>query len=361
MSHWRLRATLLAAAAVVVVLVWSGVPAFAGDPALEGTFHAAGKLVCSQCHTMHYSVAGVAPTGAPPFPGSPGNADAGGPFKHLLTKSKISDLCLTCHDLAGSNAAFVSGTSTPPKVKGAVVNKLPGGNFTDTAATAAGLGKGHKVNATGFTAGLATAPGSSPAWPPGGTTFECTSCHDPHEAGGLVFGFRLLKTTINGTVVAAAEMASVDATDGANLRAGAIADCNVATTDTNHSVYRGTDWGKWCGTCHGGTAVAGGFHVVTKADASNAADGVDWRKHPTNTVLPAAYLANYTASYTATYPVNTVTAGATWSASYAMAATDKVFCLSCHAAHGTTFVAGVRWDMSAVQPVLTNCNKCHGK
>ena len=78
-----------------------------GGPSQAGDFHTGTGLVCSDCHTMHYSEGGTTPSGA-----------GGGPAGHLLLQSNVTDLCLSCH----------SDPTKGPDVFNAT-DELPGGDF----------------------------------------------------------------------------------------------------------------------------------------------------------------------------------------------------------------------------------------
>jgi predicted CXXCH cytochrome family protein len=309
-------------------------------------FHDEGALKCSGCHTIHYSEEGADPAGAA----------AGGPFKHLLKDDSTTDLCLSCHDAAGSQATFAWAGSTPPKIMGAVTNDLPGGNFTGPAVTA---GKGHSLDTTAFAAAnLASSPGGAFS----STGFSCADCHDPHGSNSASFEYRNLLKTVNGVTLTAAEIAGADAEEATLVTAGAAADQNAdAFAAGNHNVYKG-EMGKWCGACHSNPDNAGtGFHGTVVTD-SDVGDNTDWIRHPTGTALTGPFATNYGANYNPSYPMVTTAAGATTASNWAIvAAESKVFCLSCHAAHGTDNTDMLRWDYSVSQAAATGCNKCHGK
>ncbi len=331
----RTRTTFVA----VAVLFLAGSTAFA--------FHEPGNLTCSACHTMHYSQGGIAPA----------SSDAGGPFKKLLLRSDQSALCLSCHDTAGSQSTFGWGGSTAPKVRGVVVNTLPGGNFTNTS-TGGNAGRGHSMDSAGFLAdALATAPGGS--FPRVG--FHCTACHEAHGDPAVTFPFRDLRRTVNAVALTAVEVASVNADEAGLVTAGALADQNRAINATNHNVYKG-EMGKWCGACHSNPDNAGtGFHGITKADL-DVGDAVDWKRHPTGTALTAAYATNYGATSAFDYPIVTTAVGATPALEWAIVAAEtKVFCLSCHAAHATGFSDATRWDTTIAQLSTVGCGKCHAR
>jgi hypothetical protein len=307
--------------------------------ALAQKFHEEGQLKCSGCHTIHYSEEGSDPSGAA----------AGGPFKHLLKDDSTTDLCLSCHDVSGSQATFSWAGSTPPKVMGTVGNDLPGGNFSGPAASA---GKGHSLDSSAFeAANLSTSPGGS--FP--SASFGCADCHDPHGSNTAAFEYRNLLKIVNGVTLGPTDIAGSDTDEATLVTAGAAADQNAdAFVFGNHNVYKG-EMGKWCGACHPN------FHGVDVTD-SDVGDGTDWIRHPTGTDITAAHSSNYGPMYDPEYPIVTSTAGAGTGSFWPIASTEtQVFCLTCHAAHGTDYVDMLRWDYSISQAAGVGCNKCHGK
>ena len=112
------------AAVVCICPAWAGAPDLGihrihrdqGDPARrvakdgDQPYHYGSKLVCSDCHVMHYSQShGYNADGSGDF----APAGEAGPYGKLL-RNDVTDLCLTCHD----NHAGI------PDVMGADVNGL---------------------------------------------------------------------------------------------------------------------------------------------------------------------------------------------------------------------------------------------
>lgn len=301
------------------------------------SYHTAATLVCSQCHTMHYSEGGQ----------PPGGADTGGPFPKLLLKKNVTDLCLTCHGAGGSGPNVMSGS-------------WPAGSFSNSATYP---GTGHNPTGTSdnqstqipidSTLGL-TPPGST-----GGalTEFTCATCHDRH--GDDAFTYRLLRKHIKGP--------GGSVVDVSNTIVSTFADEQSAETEseTNHNVYRSPaviketsqGFSAWCASCHGS------FH---KTAASNL-------RHPTAKQLGGLY-QNYTAQNTSDgyaggtyhykYPVETnqgqiATTDSQWSIT--SGDTERVFCLTCHRAHASPYANAGRWDFAQPSGPGTGCNKCHAR
>ncbi|MBI2930947.1 MAG: hypothetical protein HYY16_04795 [Planctomycetes bacterium] len=310
------------------------------------TFHDPGSLVCSQCHTMHNSENGAPVSGVSPSVG--------------LLKESTTDLCLSCHDTAGSNATFSWAGSTPPKVKGTMANELPGGNFSYSAVSP---GKGHSPygSAAFSESTLMVAPGGH--YPRVQET--CISCHDAHGDDYWSYSFRNLKKITDncltchnippGRTPDGTAIASTDLHEAVLVTAGPNADQNNAITSANHNVYRGVNFGAFCGACHWI------FHGRDKND-SDVGDGTHWLRHPTGTILPAEYGTNYGATSSAAYPVVTTSGSASRTAEWPIIAAETyVFCLSCHKAHASAFDNAMRWDVSVPQGITGGCGKCHAR
>lgn len=321
-------------------------------------FHEPGNLICSQCHTVHYSEDGT----------KPALAESGGPFKALLLYDCATDLCLSCHDTAGANATFAWNGSVPPKVKGTVANELPAGNFSYSYADGH---KGHNPDEGDTEPTLIVAPGGT--YPK--TSLMCTSCHGPHGATsgvtpGYSFEYRNLKTKPGGitTALTLNEVGSLDANEATLTTPGSAADQNAVIDGSNHNVYKG-EFGKWCGSCHSNPDNAGtGFHGGEKTDLDVSGDGLKWYRHPTNTNLGSKHATNYGSTTSFAYPIITTSATAATTAEWSLVASEsKVFCLSCHQAHATNNPNALRWDPSSGSGGVTGpggrqkCGKCHGR
>lgn len=319
--------------------------AWLGSTPVLAQFHNPGAMNCSRCHSLGGG------SGASVEAAGPAGAAAAYP----LTATNVTELCLSCHDVAGKDATTVWNGATAPKVKGATPGtELPGGDFRHAATRA---NRGHSPNASGMAVDrLVRAPGGT--FPTASET--CTSCHDPHGDMARAFPFRLLRRTVNGIQLSNADVASTADDRAALTRPGNSANQNVPPGPANHNVYRG-EIGRWCGACHGTPASRDGFHGTNPGDASMG-NGMSWTRHPTGTVLPMAYGRNYGPMSDYRYPVVTTQGGATPRSEWGLAASEsKVFCLSCHKAHASEFAFALRWDTGIAHPKNEACGKCHGR
>jgi hypothetical protein len=160
--------------AVVALVVAAALPALAGE------WHSGGNNVCTDCHTMHFSMQhnwdGTTPVPTVPTVSAAGMSGnwlgASGPNQFLL-KAPANQLCLTCHNgqtFAPDVFAVNTNAGSQPTGRSAgAVNDPTAGAPYDTY-------KGHTLGQTGNPPGYAA-----------GATFydavaglECISCHAQH-------------------------------------------------------------------------------------------------------------------------------------------------------------------------------------
>jgi len=117
--------------AITMVAIIAAVPAFAGE------WHAGATNVCTDCHTMHFSMQhnwdGTSPVATTPQAGGNWLGDSG-PNERLL-KLPANELCLSCHD----------GQSFAPDVVGVNANAAPTGGRSAGALNETGLGTQYET------------------------------------------------------------------------------------------------------------------------------------------------------------------------------------------------------------------------
>lgn len=282
--------------------------------------HDGGVGACNICHVMHADEIGI-------FGDNP-----------LLTESNSSDLCLGCHATSLGSVLGMDPLAPPPeRGPGNFVfllednlNDGPGGMTNPISGDAAG----HNLNAPGY--GLAvdatyiTSPGGSfPA-----SQMKCTSCHDPHGNAS----YRFLRGP--GNDEGSGGIYSNPAPDavGLDLVAGA------PESNANHVAYR-SGMGMWCGNCHGDYIRNRHRVLSTFRHSGNSAfkqghinqyNLYNGSLDPTGGIYATAYLA--TVPFEDTGSSTNSMAGPT--------GVSRVFCLSCHRAHGSSGPSSGRWDFN---------------
>jgi hypothetical protein len=289
MRHRRPTAWLRAAALALLA---------APHGAVAGEWHAAGTLVCTDCHTMHNSQGGRPMR----YDGAPSSSAA------LLRAGSPNGVCVACH---GGQKASAPSVMAP-------TGTTPGGGFpADLADTQ------HHAHALGTSAVV----------PPHGDTpvvMTCTTCHDPHGNGG----YRNLIASPSGTGRAAAVKVVVKQRVLAN-------GTNPADVYAPANLVYVSGMSQWCMDCHNllveedpGSGTTG-HHVAVRAIVGAAsADGARWLSDLAGRV-----------------PVQNP------SAAPAPHVADQVFCLSCHRAHGTPRYAAQIWADGA--SLDSTCQQCH--
>jgi hypothetical protein len=312
-------------------------------------------VVCSFCHVMHASQAGLEST----------------PRAWLLNNS-----CLGCH--TGTNIGPIPGGLTIPYVLtvGAttLANALAGGNFKFSGDNAhyghnpLELGVAAVVSPPGWKdSGFAAngQVGDTPTWTSQLTCDGTWGCHGTHNAGG-VFGSHhhnsggQLTTPPLPTVGKSYRLLyQIQGYEDDDWQFETAIDKNIyygvergadSATDTTTMSY-------FCAECHGifhsGAAKEG---VVDGTFAS------PWIRHPVDISMPLTADSEYAAynAYRTDAPVASSTVPATSTINVAASSGRIVMCLSCHQAHATPYYAIMRWDYRGSGSTWTNgCSYCH--
>jgi hypothetical protein len=262
-------------------------------PLWAGDWHYGAHLVCSDCHTNHNSAGG-----------QPMRYDAvPDPAAYLLRADTAQTLCLSCHDGRSTNAPDVMGTVSYVSESAAGAFANAGGTIVTTA---------HNLNT------------ATPVIPPGGTTpmvLTCTTCHDPHGNDN----YRNLRPdpakTGSAKITVVAHQSVI--ADGSNP---------AAVYVSSNIVYKsGTS--EWCRNCHG-----------------TLHDGV----YPDDKPLFGSTLASYTKWISVTLPRVPVHSP---SDDLVPSPDDRVVCISCHKAHGSTHDKALIWSDGA--SLDSTCEECH--
>ncbi len=420
-----MRRFLFLVAAVLVVLFLYPAPSMA-------VHKGAGDLVCGGCHTMHNSQGGTSLEGATGgsimllrgnvtdrsqihnfcFQCHASNGTQATANYNGYTPPKVYIHNAGGKGLATSNTDPFNYTNIGAGGDFSGVGTFDGSTFTLNSgddATNYSLGKGHSLGAENVDPpGYEAGEGSI-------TDFTCTNCHDPHGTAtttSTINRYRNLKVKPTGgagamnlettgvTVSAYAWVGGAGSTGSSNQLAGrnpsaanhiwpiAQGDGTSAPTDQNY-YFAGTstngvgDAGLsgWCAQCHDN------WH---EGIATGNVSGNDWKRHPVDnaftdstptsgagvTIVDWSWYNTNTdsrAPNTSTYVTKLPAAQAqtTGTKYYADDANDKIFCLSCHYAHGGPNYDALRWNYLATvsagnqtgNGVATNvgCEQCHNR
>lgn len=274
-----------------------------------GDWHNGASLVCSDCHTVHNSEDGV-----------PMRYDGVGlPAERLLRAEDSTQLCLACHDGTDPDAPDVTAPVT-------YLADPAGGWFAENP-----VGEENPYGHDLLRPSPVVAPGGVDAF-----VLSCVSCHAPHGSDG----YRNLLLEPPGSLNAAPVTVVVDqAVTAGGGTPGAVYDpANLG--------YR-SGFSAWCNDCHGD------FHGRTPAEEGTA---TPWLRHPQDEPLAGAYgadFAHWSGTFAERVPVESPDDPAVPSAD------DRVFCLSCHKAHGSAHRAGLIFLDGAT--ALSTCQQCHNQ
>jgi hypothetical protein len=336
--------------------------------ALAGEWHSGTTNVCTDCHTMHFSMQhnwdGTSPVSTTGQPN--GNwLSATGPNNYLL-KAPANQLCLSCHD----------GQSFAPDVFGLNANAAPTQGRSAGAINDPALGapydtyKGHTLDST------ATPPGWDPAavglsatWynPAGG--LECISCHAQHgptdayrnlgayALGGSASNFRPTYTIATATSAMAGPcrnasgarnsncdvLIQIDPTtysansgsaatfnpfyDNANTKYNKITYAAIGTTNYSNRID------AFCASCHGD--FHGGPADATISNGQTVAGLDGFIRHPTSVIVIGASGAAGYGGHSALARYTGATTKVKVLANDQATFTDaSPTCISCHKSHG---------------------------
>jgi hypothetical protein len=300
----------------LTILAAVSVLALTAGAVRAGDYHSGSTLVCSDCHTMHYSISHSYTGGAAPALGP------GGPFVGLL-KASPNDLCLSCHD-GQTFAPDVSGANT-------LTNIRQGGGLSTGSAPYEDW-KGHTLGKPGV-----TAPGGT--YVTGADGLECVNCHAQHgQTSGITWppgytngNYRVLLAK-PGTAAAPVALAYAKGTNDPLLpifeRDGTLGQVathySINNVDFNEPDTTKSAYGDWCKGCHTD------FHGADKEGSSQ-----NWSRHPTagiNIGTPGKTFYSSLAQFTGhANRVQVMNPAGKWDA----AQTDFTpSCFSCHKAHG---------------------------
>lgn len=318
-------------------------------PSLAGEWHTGASNLCTDCHTMHYSMQHEFDSGTAVDPnagaGSDGNwLGPSGPNTNLL-KDSGNALCLSCHNGQTFAPDVLEANNNASPTNG----RMAGALNLDTGGSAGwepwrGHSLGSTDDAPGYQTGLVEA-GLDPH--PSGTELKCVSCHDQHgtpgyrNLGPASWGMTDPNSIRPTYVIATTNTATADvwidiashtpnsglpatfnpyyAFDNINYNRN---DATVGATNIKTSNKLDT----FCSACHGDFHGGGGDSMI----GGTGSPFSDFDRHPTSQTLigdVGGSHSNLTLYTSATTQVKTY--------SDAVGQTDaSPGCVTCHKAHG---------------------------
>jgi predicted CXXCH cytochrome family protein len=332
-------------------------------------FHSGGVAECAGCHSMHEPKS----------------------TSYLLVGTDRGSTCLSCHQNSGDTGPSSYHVSTIDSKLGAGLAPLqrgPGGDFGwikkdyNWSATTPELGEthGHNIVAGDFSYLADTTNTTAPGGTFVSANLTCTSCHDPHggvrrKSDGNYATGRTMGTASdviigsgsydNSPIPAAGESVGAyrllrglgDNSQGVTFSGVAIAvapatyNRTEAATQTRvaYGAQGANTWGNWCATCHPDMhSDAKYVHPIDETLGSTVAGNYNYY------VKSGDLTGNATTSYLSLVPfaegtgtISTLASHAKINDSYLQGpvSNDKVMCLSCHRAHASGMMYGLRFDI----------------
>lgn len=367
------------------VLTLLGVIALVAAPAMAGEWHSGTNNLCSDCHTMHFSMQhNFDSSGTPSTTPAPnGNwMGATGPNAYLL-KLPPNELCMACHDgqtfAPDVVEANTNASPTQGRMAGAV-NHLNTAPYEDW--------KGHTLDSVDPAPGNDGAASLGGAWVYAGP-LECISCHAQHGPTasyrnlgpysmsgitGLVRPTYTISTTFDPLADVTINLASYTANSGNAATFNPFYDFANIAYSRNDGVagvnQSSNSLDNLCAACHG---LFHGAELDTGIGGSGLGD--QFLRHPTAaTSLGVGHGHSDLSRFQ-----GAVTKTKVYASDQATFADASPGCVSCHKAHGNQNPFGLfylnrnavtvteegGWDATQPQDLLNGyrnlCGQCHGQ
>lgn len=309
--------------------------------AVAGEFHGGEDVLCSDCHTSHFSQRGTLPERAEP----------GGPFPDLLLIESADRLCLACHD--GTDPA------APDVLAPVVMYQGSGSEFSGAGFFSAGEGI---ISLTGHDLGVTTqVPYSNPI---GVTVLSCISCHDPHGTAN----YRNLVIDPDSSGAGVAVTLGADVFEDAHPQNPPTRNASIEAYKSGNTGYRG-QMAEWCLDCHNDLSRIEPGNPPAHFNRHPASAGFDISGYH---VAPAHWVAGVGEGFgiatgdgfEGVPRLRFLAPEATdYSSAKTPAVQNRVFCGTCHFAHGGPYGQSLTWpfDDRTSPDLYSGCQQCHYK
>lgn len=302
---------------------------------LAGDWHVAGSLECGDCHLQHGS--------------NQRDPTVEGAFSFLLRKNSVNELCMSCHD--GTDPTAPDVIAPAPMYSSTPSEESAAGAF---AALGVANPNGHSISVE-----LPTPLQQVPLL----RELNCVSCHSAHGNGN----YRNLLTDPAGTG------ASLQIEQGVSVFIGAQPDDPPSSAGSIAAYSRDnvgyvSGMSTWCSSCHdqlGSNSYASAPAHFNSHPSDIALNAYPYDDHtdPTHWVAGNGEGFAPIGQSPATPRVPFLATGATdFRTSRTAAAHNRVSCVSCHKAHGSSYRKGMAWPyLEENDNALSGCQQCHNK
>ena len=315
--------------------------ALATAAAHSGEYHGGDDVICSDCHSTHFSERGTLPERAEP----------GGPYPDMLLIESADRLCLACHDGTDPTA--------PDVLAPVVMYEGSGSEFSGAGFFSAGEGI---TSVTGHDLGFASqVPYSNPARY---AMLSCISCHDPH--GTASYRNLILNPDSSGSSISV--LLGNDIFENAHPQLPPSRAATIAAYRSNNIGHR-ANISEWCVDCHNGllqpdlanppahfqrhplmTSFEGpGYHVAAAHWVTGIGDGFGLATGDGAEGVPRL---KFQAPNANDYVSSTIPG-----------ISNQIICSTCHFAHGGPYESGMTWPYNdrASFDLYSGCQQCHYK
>jgi hypothetical protein len=309
--------------------------------AYGGEYHAQADIICSDCHTTHYSEHGLLPERAEP----------GGPFSEMLIVGSVDRLCLSCHDGTDPSAPDVLAPVIMYNGSGSEFSS--GGFFTAQEGIASEVAHDLGIDSP--------IPYSNP---PRSKRLSCASCHNSH--GNSNYRNLVPDPDSSGTNVML--NLGIDVLEQNHPANPPIRNASIEAYKAGNIGFK-SNVIQWCEECHNslsntepgmlpahfqrhpiGVGLDGAnYHVDGAHWISGTGDGFG---SVTGDGIEGIPRMRFMAPLAADY-----------SSSKTVGRTNQVFCYSCHFAHGGPYKSSLVWPFKnqISADLYSGCQQCHYK